>query len=227
MKIFLMILLLLTLFLLIPVKAEMRYDGELFLAVRYLFVKKNILPKKPETEKKAAKPKKKAKKPKPDKPRRKFPLKAGEMLSLLPKAVDMLLPPVRMLLKRTVIAGFGLDVVVVGSDAADTAIKFGKVNGAVVYAVALIDRIVTLKAKRINIYPGFTFEKSDIRAEGDVKAYPLAVLIAAVQLAVYGLILLVPTLVQKKKIKAKAAKIKNDDRKDDGNGKEEPVGRSA
>lgn len=197
MKIVWLFLLLLTLLLLIPIKAEMSYDGEMSLSVKYLFIKKRILPKPTESEKKPAKAKKKADKPK--KAKRKFPFTAGEMLQLAPKAVDMLLPPIRKLLKRTVIAGFELDAVIVGSDAADTAIKFGKLNGAVVYAVALIDRVVTLKAKRINIYPGFTFEKSDISASGDIKAYPLAVLIAAVQLAVYGLMLLVPELVKKKK----------------------------
>ena len=79
----------------------------------------------------------------------------------------------------------------------------------------------------MNIYPGFTFENSDFRAEGDVKAYPLALLIAAVQLAVYGLMLLIPALIKKKKAKAKSAKINNNDRKDESNGKEKPAGRSA
>ncbi len=226
MKIALIVLLLLTLILLIPVKARFGYDGETALDIKYLFIKKKILPKPPKGEKRAVKPGRR-KEPKPAKPKRKFPLTVWDMPELVPKAVDMLLPPVRKLLKRTVIAGFKLDIVVVGSDAADTAVKFGKLNGAVVYAVALLDRIMTFKAKRINIYPGFTFEKSDLRAEGDLKAYPLAVLIAAVQLAVFALILLIPVLIKKKKNKAKAAQIKNDDRKDDSNGKEKPIGRSA
>ena len=225
MKIAIIVLLMLTLVLLIPVTAEARYDGEMFLSVKYLFLKKKILPKVP--KEKTAKKKKAPKKTKPDRPKRKFPFTVREMLELAPKAVDRLLPPVRRLLKRTVIASFELDAVIVGSDAADTAIKFGKLNAAAVYAVALVDRIVTLKAKRINIYPGFTYEKSDFRACGDIKAYPLAVLIAAVQLAVYGLMLLIPELAKKKKNKAKADRINNNDRKDDSNGKEEPIGRSA
>ena len=229
MKIFLIVIIVLTAILLIPVSAKAKYDNAVFLEIRYLFFKKTILPKPPKkaaaAKKSSSAPKKKKpKKPKPDKPKRKIPLGVWEIIELIPKAVEMLLPPIRKLLKRTVIGGFSLEMVVLGDDAADTAIKFGKVNGAVFYAAAVLDRVMTLKTKRIDIHPGFTAEKSEIRAEGEVKAYPLAVIIAAVQLGVSALILLIPAL---KKKKRKTIQNKTQTGKEEPNGKEKSSGRSS
>ena len=151
------------------------------------------------------------------------------MIELLPKAVEKLIPPIRKLLKRTVVGKFSLTVTVVGSDAADTAIKFGKINGAVFYAVALLDRIMTLKVKNVDITPGFAAEQSEFKASAKIKAYPLALLIAAVQLGVSALILLIPAVKQRKRKNraANTASAQINDRKDDRNGEEKSVGRSA
>ena len=68
----------------------------------------------------------------------------------------------------------------------------------------------------------------DFKASAKLKAYPLVLLIAAVQLGITALILLIPAVKERKrKNKAAAAAIQINDRKDDCNGEEESVGRSA
>lgn len=226
MKILLIILTAVTAFLMLPVTASGGYDGKAQLEIKYLFFRKQLLPKPEKTKPDKTK---KAKADKPVKPKRKFPLTVKDMIGLLPQAIERLIPPIRKLLKRTVIGKFSLQMTVVGSDAADTAIQFGKVNGAVFYTVALLDRIMTLKVKNVDIIPGFTAEQSGFKLSAKIKAYPLALLIAAVQLGISALIMLIPAVRRRKRknIAAKAAASQINDRKDDLNGEEKSVGRSA
>ena len=227
MKILLIVIAVIIAFLLIPVTVSGGYDIQPALEIKYLFYKKTVFPKPEKTEGGTAK--KKAKPAKAAKHKKKFPLTVGDMIELLPKAVDRLIPPVRKLLKRTVVGKFSLSMTVVGSDAADTAIKFGKINGAVFYAVALLDRIMTLKVKNVDIIPGFAAEQSEFKASATMKAYPLALLIAAIQLGISALILLIPAIKERKRKNraANAASTQINDRKDDRNGEEKSVGRSA
>lgn len=223
MKIFLAVLAVLILILLIPVRVVASTTPEMTAELRYLFFKKRLYPLE-KKEKKAKKPKKE-KPPKEPKKKKGFPLTVKEIIALLPKAFSKLIPPVKKLLRRTTIAKFRLKMVVVGSDAAETAIKFGKTNAAVVNAVALIDRIFTLRAKQIDIIPGFESLESEFEGSGEVRAIPLAALIAAVSLGINLLILLLPPLMAKKK--NKKSEIKENTRKDENDGKEESAQRSA
>ena len=223
MKIFLAVLAVLILILLIPVRVVASTTPEMTAELKYLFFKKRLYPLE-KKEKKAKKPKKE-KPPKEPKKKKGFPLTVKEIIALLPKAFAKLMPPVKKLLRRTTIAKFRLKMVVVGGDAAETAIKFGKTNAAVVNAVALIDRIFTLRAKQIDIIPGFESLESEFEGSGEVRAIPLAALIAAVSLGINLLILLLPPLMAKKK--NKNSEIKENTRKDENDGKEESAQRSA
>ncbi|MBP0980588.1 MAG: DUF2953 domain-containing protein [Oscillospiraceae bacterium] len=223
MKIFLAVLAVLILILLIPVRVVASTTPEMTAELKYLFFKKRLYPLE-KKEKKAKKPKKE-KPPKEPKKKKGFPLTVKEIIALLPKAFSKLMPPVKKLLRRTTIAKFRLKMVVVGGDAAETAIKFGKTNAAVVNAVALIDRIFTLRAKQIDIIPGFESLESEFEGSGEVRAIPLAALIAAVSLGINLLILLLPPLMAKKK--NKKSEIKENTRKDENDGKEESAQRSA
>jgi len=225
-KIFLAVLAVLILILLIPVRVVASTTPEMTAELRYLFFKKRLYPleKKEKKEKKAKKPKKEKPEKEPKK-KKGFPLTVKEIIALLPKAFSKLIPPIKKLLRRTTIAKFHLKMVVVGSDAAETAIKFGKTNAAVVNAVALIDRIFTLRAKQIDIIPGFESLESEFEGSGEVRAIPLAALIAAVSLGINLLILLLPPLIAKKK--NKKSEIKENTRKDENDGKEESAQRSA
>ena len=226
MKIFLIILAALIAFLMIPITVSGGYDKEAALEIRYLFYKKTIFPKPDQTQTKTKK--KKEKPAEGSKPKKKFPLTVWDMIELLPKAVEKLIPPIRKLLKRTTVGRVSLEMTVVGADAADTAIQFGKINGAVFYAVALLDRVMTLKVKNVDITPGFAAEQSSFKVSAKLKAYPLVILIAAVQLGLKSLMLLIPAVKERKrKNKAAAAAAQINDRKDDCNGEEKSVGRSA
>lgn len=225
MKIFLAVLALLILILLIPIRVVFYTKPEITAKLRYLLLEKQLYPFAEKKKAKAPKPQKE-KTEKEEKPKKKgFPLSAKETVSLLPKAFSRLITPVKKLLRRTTIANFSLEMTVAGDDAADTAIKFGKTNAAVVNGIALIDRIFTLRAKRIDIIPGFESGENSFEISGEVRAVPLAVLIAAVSLGINLLILLLPVLMSKKR--NKKTDIKDVDRKEENHGKEESAQRSA
>lgn len=90
--------------------------------------------------------------------------------------------PVQRLLRRTGVARVSLRFVVTGEDAAQTAIRFGQVNAAVYFAVAVLDRIVSLRVDRIEILPGFTAPKEQYAVCAEARIFPFAVLIAGLQI---------------------------------------------
>lgn len=61
-----------------------------------------------------------------------------------------------------------LQMAVAGSDAAQTAITYGRINGAVYTAYPLLSRIITLNRSSIRIVPDFLSEKSRIEASGEL-----------------------------------------------------------
>lgn len=225
MKIFLAIVILLILVLLIPVKLRWNTSPEITVRISYLFFKKQLLPAGEKAEKSKEPQKEKEEKPEKEKKKKEPPLSKKDILSLLPKAWKRLLAPIKRLLRRTTIADLRLKMVVAGDESAETAIKFGKTNAAVVNAIAVIDRIFTLKLRQADIIPGFESCQSSFECSGEVRAVPLAVLIAAVSLLINALILLLPVIISNKKRRAKAAA--DDMRKEDDNGKEEPAERCA
>lgn len=95
------------------------------------------------------------------------------------------------LLRRTGLARVSLRLVVKGEDAAATALRFGRANAAVYSATAALDRIFSLRVERIEIIPGFSAEQEEYSCSGEIRLFPLAVLIAALQLGFWTLIALI------------------------------------
>ena len=165
-------------------------------SLRYLFLKKQLYPK-PEKEKeeKPAKPKKKKKKKEPaggekEKPDRLAAIKSlsvSDWLEIGPGLIAKCLRRVRALLRRTTLARFSLCILVSGGDAEATAVAFGRWQTAVCSTVAALDRIIRLRAEKIDIVPDFCGETTRFEASGEVRLCPLAVLIAVLNLAVIAI----------------------------------------
>lgn len=230
MKIFGCILLLIVLFLMAPVIVHIDSVPKLTITVRYFWFKKGILPKDEEkVAKKKKAPRAKTKKKKKDREKGTFSYTLLELLDLLQKLQQRISPAMRRLLRRTSLAKLRLRMVVVGEDAAETAIKFGKVNAQVFAAVALLEGTIRLKAEQIEVVPGFGAEQGEISYSGVVRFVPLALLIAGAQIAFWGLVSALPLFLKSSKKKTlktagdKAAAL----RKEDQNGKETPFERGA
>ncbi|KAF5030772.1 hypothetical protein DSECCO2_634690 [anaerobic digester metagenome] len=145
-----------------------------------------------------------------------------EMWTLLRKLLRHTSPAVRRLLRRTSLAKFRMRMVVAGGDAADTAIKFGKVNAQVFTAVAVVKEMINLKADQIEILPGFGASQSETSYSGELRLSPFALLVAVVQIAFWGLVSSLPLLLKSRNNKTlkKAGGNVAGARKEDQNGKE-------
>lgn len=225
MKTFFFITAAIILLLLVPVAARWNTEPVFTLDIKYFFFKKRLLPK--EKKEPAAK-KPEGAQPMPAKKKKPaLPVDTKELIELLPRAVKKLSPPVQRLLRRTTVADFYLRVVVVGSDAADTAIKFGEANAAVFSLIALADRAVLLKTQGVDIIAGFSEQKSSAECRGELRAVPLAVIIAAASILIKALILALPLYKGRKSAKEKDILQKNDRRKEDSDGKEKSTQRGS
>lgn len=174
----------------IPVKLRFSHkNGEAALTVRYLFLKKDILPAKPspasESDESGQKrPRRGSDKKTSDKKKKLGSVDKKELaltaIKMLPKCVL----PVRRFLRRTTVAHLDLCMVISGEDAADTAIKFGRANAAVFPGIKLLSEIVTLSYDRLEIVPDFTDGDGKSEVSGEVRLIPMAALIAGVNIVI-------------------------------------------
>lgn len=82
---------------------------------------------------------------------------------------------------------FNVDIIVASPDAANTAIKYGKVCAAVYPVISLLQSITDLKSSQINISPDFNSTKSQFKASLLVKTQGIYWIIAAIGLLKYYL----------------------------------------
>ena len=195
MKIFLTILLVLAgliLFVLFcPFSIQLAYDNEVTLKVGYLFPFFRILPQKPKPEKKedtkpqessvASPTKKKAKTAKKKNPVWEFTKKQGlegiiELLKQITGIVMKLLDTVR---KHLVISRLRLDLLVVGEDPADTAMKYGYACAAIYPLLSLLDRHVRIRKHEEYIDAGFEADTTKVHFIMKVHIMPIFVVAAA------------------------------------------------
>jgi len=178
------ILLVLLLLLCIPVVVRFSAtDGERAVSLRWLFVRRAILP----AVEKPDKPEK-PKKPKPSGQKKRDPaavLRETPFPDLIREGAALLercAPPVRRFFRRVTVAKFSLQLLVAGKTAADTAIRYGRWQSVIPLTVAVADRTVRLRPERIDIIPGFTAEKERFALSGEARVAPLAALIVALNL---------------------------------------------
>lgn len=168
------ILLLLFLVTLFNVRLFFTYDESPELIVKIAFVKLQLLPPKPEKEKK--KPQKKPQKPtkkkeKPKKKERSFDLKAyvkqkgvSGIINIIKRVADIAVGVLKGLFRHICVSELTLNLVITGEDASDAGVKYGRVCTAVFPALRLITEIVTVENYNVSVDP-------DFRAEAEDKAY--------------------------------------------------------
>ena len=172
----LLLILLLVLLLQIPVRVRFTYDqGELSLGVRFGFVKIQLFPRPEKPEKPAKEKKKKPKKKKEKKEKKKKP-KAKINREQIFFALEKLPPILGRALRRTG-KSIRIDplkawVLVAGSDPADTAALYGRLEAALAAGLPVLRKAVSIKNEDIRLYLDFAEQKMDAIADVGIALRP-------------------------------------------------------
>lgn len=94
---------------------------------------------------------------------------------------------VRMIFRAFRIAGLTLYGVITGADAADTALKFGRVHRYLYTAMAVLEQVMTFEGVNICLTPDFLGEKDRWEGELLLRICPICLLIGAVR-TVFGVL---------------------------------------
>ena len=169
-----------------PFSIELIYQDEVKLKVGYIFPLFKVLPQKPKPEK--PEKKKPEKKPKKKNPVLEFTKKQGldGIIELLKEITGIILK-LADTIRRHLVMKTRLDLLVVGSDPADTAMKFGYACSAIYPLLSLIDRHTKLKRHEEYIDAGFEAEKTQVRFILKAHIIPVFVLIGAVGALIGGI----------------------------------------
>ena len=175
---------LIALFLCIPVHAIVRYNTELELDIRYLFLKFAVLPEQDKPEQKPAPVKKtteKAAKPKEKKPNAflqtvRRSLKAegfNGFMELIGAFVRLTGTTVVQLIKKLRIREFDLYVMTAGPDAAAAAILYGKTCAVIYPAAEMLFRLVPCKKHGVSVDLDYSITEPYVKMEADVSILPI------------------------------------------------------
>lgn len=160
--------------LLIPASVRFAYDrGALTLGVRFGPVKRQLFPKPEEPEK--PREEKPAKKEKPKKEKPKEPGAKINMEQIL-YSLETLPPILGRALKRTGkrirVRPLKIYLLVAGGDPADTAVLYGKLEGALAAGVPLLERAVCIEDEDIRLFVDFQEERMDCIADVGISLRP-------------------------------------------------------
>ena len=157
------------------------YDNKPALSARIAFVRLQLVPPKPQ------KPKKKKKKPKPaatDKPKEKKPAEkksavdlkkllkekgVSGILNIVKRIAELAVGTLGDLFSKVVVNRLDITVDIAGSDAADAAVKYGRVCAVFYPALNIILNVFKVKKRNINLSPDFT-DGAKSRAKAKVVA---------------------------------------------------------
>ena len=172
-----------------PVYLYAYYDGEFRIAVRVLFVKFRIPVKKFGADKKSSKPKKSSKRTAGKKQKnRKFKTDGGGFLSQLNNFKDMLISARTHILKAFRIKRFKADITVASGDPCTTALLFGGVNAAAFTLISVIDALVCVDTRDINIAADYSSDKTEVYIDVIFRTFLYKLLIGLILFALDGTI---------------------------------------
>lgn len=174
------ILLLLFLLTLFNVWVLASYNEELKLFIKVAFVKIQLVPPKPKKEKKKKKPKKPKKKKTPEKKKpekeKSFSIKdyvkqkgVSGILNIVKRTASFAKGALNDLFSKTTVTRFSLMLRIAGSDAADSAVKYGQVCSVLYPALKVIGEVVTIEDYDIDVEPDFSDKPKNV-AQGEVTA---------------------------------------------------------
>ncbi len=190
---------LLVILLLVPVRLRVRYETELAATLWVLCVPVRLASKKekPKTEQKADKPK-----PKKDAKPGKEEKKKKDVLALkqhakelkengvaaavewLKEVAQRVLKAADRLLAAITVTNLAARVDVAGEDAAQTALTYGKICGAVYPALGVVESKLKVKKQDVQIAPAFCLEKTRFCFDVRLKVSVWRVLVAALVLLI-------------------------------------------
>ena len=155
----------------LPVKIDLNYDQNFALKIRYfgITVFNNQNNRKPKNNKKKSKKQTVEKKNKAKKKKDNFIVSTYKQKGLLGsidyfgKILALVLKKLWWLLKRFKFRKFKLNLTVATNDAANTAIKYGRICAACYPTISLLETFADFKAKEINIDADFDKKESDFK----------------------------------------------------------------
>lgn len=175
--------LLIALILLLPVTAQIKFKDDLSLKIKFLGI--TVYKLKEEEKEKPQKTEKANGDTKPPqkeqgifaKLKAKYGFKGAikELFDFAGKVINKIKPQLLKIKFRK----FKLDLIIVGEDAAMTAIEYGAVCGVVYPVLSFIDQNLNIKLKQINVQAGFKHTESEFSTSFDVKANALLLSIIA------------------------------------------------
>lgn len=176
------ILLLIALILLLPITAQIKFDNDFFFKVKFLGITVYKPKEKKKKSKKAQKEQGEQKSKEKEqgifsklKAKRGFKGAIKELFDFISSVITKIKPQLLKIKFRK----FKLELIVVGEDAAMTAIEYGAVCGIVYPVLSFIDQSLNIKLKQINVSAGFKHSESVFKTSFDVKANALLLLIIA------------------------------------------------
>lgn len=153
------------------------YSDTLTLKLKVLFLEFTILPRAKTDKKKPKKKPKKSKKKKSDKPKKKSYIKklsdkkgVDGLLSMVVDLAKLAGTTLKGLFEKIVITRFDINITVVGDDAADTALRYGKLCGAFYSAVYVICSTAQCEEYHLNVTPDFD-DEAKMLVLADTKFY--------------------------------------------------------
>lgn len=179
-----------------PFSIELEYREEVSLKIGYIMPVFRILPKKKKSAKEKPSEKKSSgeeKSEKKDKPKKKnavweFTKKQGlEGIIELLKEITAIILKLVDTIRRHIVMKTRLDLLVVGNDAADTAMKFGYACSAIYPLLSLIDSHTKLKKHEEYIDAGFEAEKTQVRFILKAHIVPVFVIIGVAESLIGGI----------------------------------------
>lgn len=158
----------------IPLTLRASYKDDFWCAVYIGFFKIQLVPAKPKKPKKKKPKKKTEEKPKQKKPAEKKPGLIEQygvewLLNLIKKVAELAASALKDFFGHILVKNLTLSIKVAGEDAADTAIKYGKLCAVAYPAVGTIAGAVKYRKYGVDIVPDFN-EKAETKAEFELCA---------------------------------------------------------
>ena len=189
----LLFLFLLTLF---PLRIHVGFEQEFSLTLRYLFLLFRLAPRKEEPEPEKKKPKKKKEKTEEESEKeKKIDIKlmlkrqgvSGFLQSLF-ELVKLVATDTKRLLSHLKLRRFDLYLCLAGAeDAADAAIQYGQVSGAVYSACSVLFKLMRCKKGAVSVDLDYQSEESTVVFTGVLSILPIFLLREGISLLIHGL----------------------------------------
>ena len=197
----------------IPVFADFEYTDSLKFSVSWLFLKFKIYPKSDKPKKPKKEKPKKEKKPKEKKPKEEPPKEKKEnfiktfynnqgvsgVIELINHCASALGKMSKGFIKSIRVRNLHIKVSVTEPDAAQTAIKYGKICQKIYPPIGFICSTMNVKNYKINIYADYCGEKTFAEVAAKIGIVPRKLINACIAMAVRLVIELLKVLISNKK----------------------------